>query len=156
MGKFLAQPQGLIFRGIPTQWRNLQPFQERACQKTLPLNWGTRLLEYELVDYLWASYVSSAPLNKLLVISLACSFIHVLPGLPYLHLTIRVFNFGTEESEWLSGILFRKWLFFLYPNNLKVFYWKVYSAIINSASLPLLSSFQKYCKKWSSVILLCN
>lgn len=135
-GKFLAQSQDLIFRGIPSQWRDLQPLQESTCQKILPLNFGTRLLEYEMMQCRGTSCVSSVALDKFLVILLVCSFIHVLPGLPYLHLTIRMFNFGTEESEWLFAILCRKWLFFLDPNNLKVFYSKVYNAIINSASLP--------------------
>lgn len=85
---------------MPSQGRNLHTYTSRKGILECIWDWAFIVWSYWLLIIgLQASCVSSATLDKLSIVSLIGS--GILPGLPH-RLTVRMFNFGTDESDWFQ------------------------------------------------------
>lgn len=102
-----AQSWGVTLSSIPSQGRNLHTYTSR---KGILEDYALKIWDWAFIVWsywlsvigLQASCVSSATLDKLSVVSLTGSGYFTRCILSHLHLTIRMFNFGTDESYWLQ------------------------------------------------------
>lgn len=100
-----AQPWGITLRGIPNPREDVHTLQERGMSEDPAIkDWDWS------VSSLQANCVSSAVLAKSSVVSLFPSFIRQFPssGQLHLHLTLRMFNFGADESVCFQTIQHQK------------------------------------------------